>query len=61
MALLEQNRNRMRQKPETGSEGIRRGHGRAVDIANLLTELMNSETEKEDLGQNLTQIQIVLK
>ena len=58
MALLEQNRNRMRQKPETGSEGIRRGHGRAVDIANLLTELMSSaETDKEDLGQNPTQIQ----
>ena len=31
-------------------EEIRRGQGRAVDIANLLSELMNKESEKEELG-----------
>ena len=31
-------------------EEIRRGQGRAVDIANLLSELMTKESEKEELG-----------
>ena len=52
LALLEQSRNRqslIRQK--TSSEDARRGQGRAVDIANLLTEIMNEE--KENQGEKL--------
>ncbi len=52
LALLEQSRNRqslIRQK--TSSEDARRGQGRAVDIANLLTEIMNEE--KENQGKKL--------
>ena len=59
LALLERNA-RIRPKMEeirTKSddirpklEEIRRGQGRAVDIANLLSELMNKESEKEELG-----------
>jgi hypothetical protein len=59
LALLERN-TRIRPKMEKirpnsdelrpKLEEIRRGQGRAVDIANLLSELITSESEKEELG-----------
>ena len=58
LALLEESRNRQnrnrenqnlenRNRQKTSSEGARRGQGRAVDIANLLTEIMNEEKENQ--------------
>ena len=57
LALLEQNRNRnlrnFRGRQKSGSEGIRRGQGRAVDIANILSEIMTTGREQEEIGNKL--------
>ena len=57
LALLEQNRNRnfrnLRARQKSGSEGIRRGQGRAVDIANILSEIMTTREEQEEIGNRL--------